>query len=118
MLSEVSGAEIPSALIINFMKYYRKVPLKKLLLKTYGDLSRHLWGNFQELSPSSVRIDIIFDLYLDRSIQKGERNRRNQDCVVETTILLSKQSLPFAMEMFWGSSSNWNRFFLMYYQII
>ena len=103
--SEVSHAEISFALIINFMTYCRKVPLKKRLLKTYGDLSRNLYGTFQGLLPSSERIDIIFDLYLDRSIQESERNRRNQDYVVETTILQLKQSLPFAMEKFWDSSS-------------
>ena len=104
--SEVSGAEIPSALIIDFMAYCRKVPIKKLLLKTYEDLARHLWGTFQGLSTTSQRIDIIFDLYLDRSIKQGERNRRSKEGVVETTILQLNQALPVEMEKFWGSSSN------------
>ena len=46
---EVSSAEIPSALIIDFVAYCRKVPLRKLLLKTYGDLVRHLWATFRGL---------------------------------------------------------------------
>lgn len=74
--------------------------MKKLLLKSYEDLDRHLWGTFQGLLPSSERIDIIFDLYLDWSIQEGERNRRNQDSVAETTILQLKQSLPFEIKKF------------------
>ena len=63
-------AEVPSdeahqsALIIDFMAYCRKAPIKKLLLKTYEDLAKHLWATFQRLSPTSQRIDIIFDLYL------------------------------------------------------
>ena len=48
--AEVSGAKIPSALIIAFMAYCRKVPLRKLLLKTHGDLVRHLWATLQVLS--------------------------------------------------------------------
>ena len=53
----------------------------------------------------SERIDIIFDLYLDRSIKEGERTR-NQDGVVETIILQLKQSLPVKWKRFEGSSSN------------
>ena len=88
------------------MAYCRKVPLKKLLLNTYGDLVRHLWATFQGLSSSSERTYIIFDLYLDQSIKEGEHNRRSQDGVVETTILQLKRSLPVEIEKFRGSSSN------------
>ena len=105
MPSEVLGAEIPSALIIDFMAYCRKVPVKKLQLKTYADFARHLWGTFQRLSTSSQRIDIIFDLYLDQSIKEGERNRRNQG-FVETTIKQLNLTLPIDMDKFWDSASN------------
>ena len=72
------------------MAYCRKVPLRELPSKTYGDLVRHLWATFQGLLSSLERIDIIFDLYLDRSIKESKRKRRSQDGVVETTILQLK----------------------------
>ena len=104
--SEVSGAEISFSLIIDFMAYSRKVPSRKLLLKTYGDLVRRLWATFQRLSLLSERIDIIFVLCLDRSIKEGERKRKSHNGVAETTILELKQSLLVETEKFWGSSSN------------
>ena len=79
---EVSGAEIPSSLIIDFIAYCRKLPSRKHLLKTYGDLVIHLSATFQRLSLSSERTDIVFDLYLDRSIKECELKRRSQDGVV------------------------------------
>ena len=100
MSSEVSGAEISFSLIIDFMAYCRKVPSRKLLLKTYGDLVRHLWATFQRLSLLSERIDIIFDLCLDRSIKEGERKRKSHNGGAETTILELKQSLLVETEKF------------------
>ena len=104
--SEVSAAEILSALTIDFIAHCSKIPLKKLLLKMYRDLTRHLWGAFKGLLPSSERNDITFDLYLDRSTKEGECNGSSQDVVVDSAILQSKQSLPVKMEKFGGSSSN------------
>ena len=88
------------------MTYCRKVPLKKLFWKTSGDLGRHICSTFQGLSPSSEQISIIFDIYLDRSIRKGKRNRRNRDDVDEATILQLKKLLLLKVEKFWGSSRN------------
>ena len=55
--SEVSGAEIPSALIIDFMAYCRKVPIKKLLLKTYEDLSRTSLGYVSKVFSNNISKD-------------------------------------------------------------
>ena len=97
--SRVSCSEIPSVLLIDFVAYCRKVPLRKLLVKTYRYLLRDLWPT-QGLSSLLEQTDIIFDLYLVRSIKKDELKRRIQDGVVETTILQLKQSFPVEMEKF------------------
>jgi hypothetical protein len=104
--TEVPSDEMQTALIIDFMAYCRKVPIKKLLLKTYEDLAMHLWTTFQSIFPSSQRIDIIFDLYLDQSIKQGERNRRSKEGCIEITIKTANQALPFEVDKFWGSSTN------------
>ena len=48
------------ALISDFMAYCRKVPIKKLKLRTYEDL----WSIFNNLSSNANRIDIVLDVYL------------------------------------------------------
>ena len=50
-------------LIIDFMPYVRKVPIKTLKLNTYSILIDNLWETFTSLSQSCNRIDIIFDVY-------------------------------------------------------
>ena len=101
-----SVGEMQSVLVIGFMAYCRKVPIKKLCLNTYVDFFKHLLSTFQSIFETSQRIDIVFDLYLDQSIKQGERNRReNKDCI-ENTIKSANQTLPIEMAMFWGSSSN------------
>ena len=79
--------------------------MRKLLLKTYGDLVRYLWATSQGLSPLSERINIIFDSYRNQSIKEGERRKRNQGGV-ETSSLQLKQSLPVKIENFCGFSNN------------
>ena len=54
--------------IIDFTEYARKDPAKKASLKTFFDLCNHLWSTFMHLSKDSTRIDIVFDLYHDKSI--------------------------------------------------
>ena len=64
------------ALVIDFIAYVSKFPIKKLNLKTYRDLFNHLWNTFKSLSESCSRTDIDFDLYQEISIKTSERNRR------------------------------------------
>ena len=65
------------AIVIDFMAYARKVPIKKQNLKTYHDFVTSLWKTFQSLSETCSRIDIVFDLYNEQSIKASERSRRN-----------------------------------------
>ena len=101
----VAATQDPSVIVFDFMAYSRKVPVKKLNLRTYEDLSKNLWATFQRLSSNSKRIDIVFDIYLDGSIKQQERSRRGKEHV-ETTISSFNQTLPVEMDKFWGSSSN------------
>ena len=64
-----------------------------------------LWSTFQHLSSGSMRLDIIFDIYLDGNIKQNERQRRSKD-IVEITIASIHQPLPVEMDKFWGSASN------------
>ena len=54
----VLGKRIKTAIVIDFMAYARRVPVKKLKLKTYEDLFNNLWKTFCYLSRDRCRIDI------------------------------------------------------------
>ena len=97
--------EFESAVVIDFMSYSRKVPIKKLNLRTYEDFCKHLLASSQCLSKKSTGIDIVFDIYLDGSIKQQERTRRGKE-YIETTISSKDQNMPVEMDKFWGSSSN------------
>ena len=58
-------------LIIDFMAYARKVPVKKANLKTFLDFLEHLWSTFTDLSKGCTRIDIIFDLYHNKASKEA-----------------------------------------------
>ena len=92
--------------VIDFMAFSRKVPIKKLKLKTYEQMFQHLWSTFDKLSSESNRLDIIFDIYLNNSIKQQERDRRTKSAATETIISEVKQDLPVDLDSFWGSSSN------------
>ena len=64
-----------SMIAVDFMAYARKVPVKKLKLKTYEDFAKNLWNTFTALSKDWERMDIVFDLYLSNSIKNHERTR-------------------------------------------
>ena len=89
------------------MAYCHKVPVKKLRLRTYKDLSKHLWSIFKNLSGCTDRIDIVFDVHLEIRVKQQERNRRGKKCpVVETKINSIRENLPVDLDKFWGSSNN------------
>ena len=60
------------ALIIDFMGYARKVPVKMQNLKTFLDLVK-TWKTFLSISSSCSRLD-VFDLYQNNSIKGSEGN--------------------------------------------
>ena len=62
-------------IIIDFLSFARKFPIKKLNLKTFSDLVANLCSTFNSHSRDCTRIDIVFDLYKDDSIKAGERSR-------------------------------------------
>ena len=94
------------AVVIDFMGYARKVPVKKQNLKTYRDFVVHLWNTFQSLSETCSCIDIVFDLYLDQSIKAGEHSRRTKIEGIETYISNIDQPLPIEIDRFWPVSKN------------
>ena len=102
----VPHSEEDTMIVIDFMAYARKVPVKKLNLKTFGDFVQNLWKTFCYLSKDAKRIDIIFDLYIDDSIKQFERNRRSKSESIETTIKRNDQPLPKELDKFWASNEN------------
>ena len=94
------------ALIIDFMGYARKVPVKTQNLKTFLDLAKTLWNTFLSISTSCSRLDIVFDLYQNNSIKGSERKRRKGDDAIITFIDSLDQPLPNDMKKFWPLSEN------------
>ena len=76
-LSEVPMCNKKAMVVLDFMAYVRKVPVKKAKLKTYGDMTKHLWNTFTKLASDYAKIDIVFDLYTTFSIKETEQNRKN-----------------------------------------
>ena len=90
----------PYMVVFDFMGYCRKVPIKKIELKTYADLASHLWTTFTSLSKQCSRLDIVFDLYLDASIKEEERLRRSKDMAIEVNISSYNQVSYFQCMVF------------------
>ena len=44
-------------LVVDFMAFVRKVPVKKPKLKTYGGMAKHMWNTFTKLESNYARID-------------------------------------------------------------
>ena len=57
-------------LVVDFMAYAKKMPVKKARLKTYGDMAKHLSNTLTKLASEYARIDIIFDLYKTYSVKE------------------------------------------------
>ena len=111
VLSKPIPTSLPStnhqrAIIINFMAYARKVPIKKQYLKTYNDFFTSLWRTFISLSGTCNRVDIVFDVYKEHSIKCSERRRRTKVEGIETMITDFDQPLPVEIDRFWPVSRN------------
>ena len=96
----------PRVIIIDFMAFARKVPVKKKKLNSYNDLFDSLWNTFNTLATSCERIDIVFDVYVEHSVKASERRRRATVEGIETMISTFDQILPVEMERFWSLSAN------------
>ena len=99
-LSEVPMCNKKAMVVLDFMAYVRKVPVKKAKLKTYGDMTKHLWNTFTKLASDYAKIDIIFDLHTTFSIKETERNRRN---AVEA---ISTDKFEWEHNFFWTQKSS------------
>ena len=79
------------------------------MLERY-QLKRSIWCDMKiylvHLSKGCTSTDIVFGLYLQQSINQGERNQRNKLEPIETNISTNKQQLPVEMGRFWSSSDN------------
>ena len=65
----------PRNVIMDFMAYARKVPIKMQNLKTYNNFFMSL--EYNQLSFQVMQwVDIVFDLYKENNIQGSERRRR------------------------------------------
>ena len=101
-------SQATTAVIIDFMAYARKVYAKVLKWKTFEDYFVNLWRKFLKISENSMRIDIVFDLYEEKSLKHWERLRRKKvDPIdLQSEKLCSHTLLPVDMEAFWASSQN------------
>ena len=84
--------------IIDFMAYARKVPIKKENLKTYNDFFISLRSTFSFLFKTCNRVDIFFDVYKESSIKTFERRRRTTCEGIETIISDFGQPLPVEID--------------------
>ena len=75
-LSEVPMCKKKAILVLHFMGYARKVPVKKAKLKTYRDMAKHLWNTYTKLPSDYARIDIIFDLYITYTIKDTTEQKK------------------------------------------
>ena len=106
---EIPDSDLKSVIVIDFMAYAQKVPMK-MMLTTYEDHFKALWRTFSSLSKDCSRINIVFDVYLRHSIKQHERNQRSKLDLTETNITSIKQQLPVEMDRFWSSSENKMKF--------
>ena len=72
----------------------------------FHDLVRNLGSTFQSRSVTCTRIDIMFDLYKEKSIKSNERDRRSDGKGVLTNVCTLDQPLPVEMKKFWALSDN------------
>ena len=72
----------------------------------FHDLVRNLGSTFQSLSVTCTCIDIVFDLYKEKSIKSNEHDRRSDGKGVLTNVCTLDQPLPVEMKKFWALSDN------------
>ena len=94
------------AIIIDFMAFVRKIPIKKLHppIKTFHDFAITLTSMVTKAGHNCDEIHIVFDSYREDSIKNGERERRgkSKDRVV-LDVVSPNQHLPVVIENFWSS---------------
>ncbi len=105
------------AIVIDFMAFVRKVPLKRLdpPVETFHDFAIALTSMITKAGNNSDDIHIVFDTYREDSIKNGERERRamSKELVVLDTIS-PNQNVPVVLENFWSSSISKTSFQVFY----
>ena len=92
--------------IIDFTAYARKLSIKKQNLKTYNDFFISLWSTFSFLFKSRNQLDIVFDVYREKTIKESERRWRTTGEGIETIISGFDQPPPVEIDQFWSVSRN------------
>ena len=92
--------------IIDFMAYGRKVPIKHQNLKTWKDFFIDLWSEFTFLLKSCNQVDIVFDVYKETSINASEQTRRTRGEDTETIFSGFDQPLPVEIDQSLSVSKN------------
>ena len=95
------------AVVFDFMALVRKVPIKKMELKTYGELASALQDLILNRTHTAARVDVVFDVYCRYSPKCGERTARGANSsAITVAIKKDAQNLPVNMELFWNSMDN------------
>lgn len=79
-------------------------------VKTFGKLSEMIFNIIISLSKGAETVDIVFDLYQEKSIKGRERLKRTKKDPIHMTISNSLTALPKDMGAFWSSIHNKNQF--------
>ena len=91
------------------MAYARKVPIRNLKLKTFGEFAEFMYCSFDKMSSKSGRLDIVFDLYLPTCIKSSERSRRQKVDPIEVTISNPLTHIPS------GNKQRFQQFFINWF---
>ena len=97
-------------LIVHSLAYARKIPVKQIKLKIYGDAVKHLWNTFNKLANNHAKIAIIFGLYMLYSNKEIDRNRRNNAEKISINVFGSVYQLPIDTKKFSALSGSKMRF--------
>ena len=92
--------------VVDFMALVRKLPVKKMGIHSFGELTESLSNSILATGSESTRIDIIFYVYQKSSIKQMERSQRSSSQQITITIRFSNQKLPVDLDMFWSSMLN------------
>lgn len=75
---QLHSTEQKQMIVIDFMGYAKKVPVKKLKkLKSFHDLVTRLWLTSKNLLAIWTQTDVVFDLYKENSIKSQEQDQHN-----------------------------------------
>ena len=94
---KVSERNYRSMIVIDIMANARRVPVKKSQINYNTNLC---------LSRNCDRVDIVLELYLEKSIKQSERGRRKKSTASNVSIQCADQHLLVSMDSFWASSTN------------